>query len=295
MVNTSFHIASLLSNPGANSSTISSAVTPMSTSLAVPMSTSGLPHTLPTPQATLLQPPIRAPYNKVISNPQAQHQSPTVQNSGLVLSPSQLAMHDSIMDMERRSIRLVCPFVDGYTYSSDEMISAITSQGLPKTAIQGIGQMEKNRVWEVLFTTIEGRDRVAHLDILRIPNGTEIKVFPITGNIAHIKVFWVPLCVPNAMISQAISKEVGRRGGNIKFLSGQNQKVKDKRDNIMYESAMRIFKAEVADKNIIPHIMTINIPGRDRPTRILITVAGREPMCLKCKQIGHHRSECQTQ
>ena len=49
MANMSFHIASLLSDPGANSSTISSTVTPMSSLLAAPMSTSGLSHPVPLP------------------------------------------------------------------------------------------------------------------------------------------------------------------------------------------------------------------------------------------------------
>lgn len=261
------------------------------------MSTSLLraPIMVPSPRSALLRPALGTPYSTVVSNPSAQYRLPTLQNSvssSSGLSPAEAAIHNSMINLERRSIRLVCPYKEGYIYGRDEIIWAITNQGLPKTAIQGIGQMEKNRIWEVLFTTTEWRDRIAHLDSLQTPEATYIKVFPITGNVAHIKVFWVPLCVPNALISQAIINATGRNGGNVKILSGQNQKVKDRSENIMYESAVRSFKAEVSDKNLIPHIMTINIPGRDRPTRILITVAGREPMCLKCKQIGHHRSEC---
>ena len=143
-----------------------------------------------------------------------------------------------------------------------------------------------------MFTTVDGRDKFAHLDSIQIPNGMHIKVYPITGNVVHIKAFWVPHCVPNGLISREIIKLTERKGGNVKILNGEQQKVEDKRENILYGNSVRSFKAEVNDKSLIPHIINIRIPRRDHPKPILITVAGQDPMCLKCKKIGHHRSEC---
>ena len=109
------------------------------------------PIMIPSPRAALMCPVLRAPYRVAVLNPRAQYRPAMQQNSGSLvnagLPPAELAMYNLMMELERRSICLVCPFTEGYTYSREELIWAITNQGVPKSAIDSIGQMEKNCIW----------------------------------------------------------------------------------------------------------------------------------------------------
>ena len=58
------------------------------------------------------------------------------------------------------------------------------------------------------------------------------------------------------------------------------------------ETTTRVFKVEVDDKELIPHLMNFYLGSRSKQAEILVTVTRRLPMCLKCKQIGHHRASC---
>ena len=54
----------------------------------------------------------------------------------------------------------------------------------------------------------------------------------------------------------------------------------------------QFFKAEVECRDQVPHLIDVHIPGCGRTYWVLVMVQGRDPMCLKCKQVGHHRATC---
>ena len=48
------------------------------------------------------------------------------------------------------------------------------------------------------------------------------------------------------------------------------------------------------DRKKLPHLTTIINPLNGQSYELLITVPGRAPLCLKCKQTGHFTRACQT-
>ena len=189
-------------------------------------------------------------------------------------------------EQDKRSVCIVCPYKDGVVYSHDQVLQAIESVGINRKAIQAYDQMEKNRIWEVLFVDTRSRDVLAQQALLFI-GGNEAKVFPTVGDVAAIRVFWAPLCVPTEFIANAIQEETQQRGGSIRFL---NAGFLNDRNGMA--TSNRFFKAEVENRDQVPHLIDVHIPTRGRTYRVLVMVQGRDPMCLKCKQVGHHRASC---
>ena len=70
-------------------------------------------------------------------------------------------------NIERRTIRLVCPYTQDYIYSREEIFSAIVAQGIAPEHKEGLGRMEKNRIWEVLFSCVAAQDKIASLEVIR--------------------------------------------------------------------------------------------------------------------------------
>ena len=138
----------------------------------------------------------------------------------------------------------------------------------------------------MLFVDTRSRDVLAQQASLFV-GGNEAKVFPTVGDVAAIRVFWAPLCVPTELIANAIQEETQRRGGSIRFL---NAGFLNDRNGMATSNCF--FKAEVENRDQVPHLIDVRIPTRGRTYRVLVMVQGRDPMCLKCKQVGHHRASC---
>ena len=56
-------------------------------------------------------------------------------------------------------------------------MAAIIAQGVAPESIEGLGRMEKNCTWEVLFYTEAAPDKMASLEVIRTAKDTAIKVF----------------------------------------------------------------------------------------------------------------------
>ena len=50
----------------------------------------------------------------------------------------------------------------------------------------------------------------------------------------------------------------------------------------------------VGDRNVLPHLFLVCYPDCQESWDLLLTVAGRPPLCLKCKGTGHLRKNCKT-
>ena len=92
-------------------------------------------------------------------------------------NPNNLAAIAQMTNIECRTVRLVCPYEEGYTYSREEVLAAIIAQGVAPESIEGLGRMEKNCTWEVLFYTEAAPDKMASLEVIRTAKDTAIKVF----------------------------------------------------------------------------------------------------------------------
>ena len=70
--------------------------------------------------------------------------------------------------------------------------------------------------------------------------------------------------------------------------------IKDQKYDLVPKNLVTSFKAQVDAKDLIPHLLTFTSPERSDPVSLSLTVAGQQPMCLKCRDLGHHHSNCQS-
>ena len=199
----------------------------------------------------------RMHYATAVSSPGFVPMVPSNSTLETASQPSNLAAIAQMTSIERRTVRLVCPYEEGYTYSREEVMAAIISQGIAPESIEGLGRMEKNRIWEVLFYTESARDKIASLKVIHTAKNAAIKVFPITGNIAHIKVYWASFFVPSDAIANAIITKTQANGGNIRILKGETLSIKDPKYNLVSKNSVRSFNAEVDAKDLVPHLLSL--------------------------------------
>ncbi|KAH3804370.1 hypothetical protein DPMN_132654 [Dreissena polymorpha] len=95
-----------------------------------------------------------------------------------------------------------------------------------------------------------------------------------------IRVHWLPVFIDNRVLSEMF-EQFG------KVISIKNE-IMDMEDfHVM--SGVRIVRMQMDEeaKNAIPHLLSFACG-----TRALLTVRGRQPLCLKCLRLGHVRGSC---
>ena len=111
-----------------------------------------------------------------------------------------------LQDIDDRIVRLVFPYTQNTLFTRADIIRALNAHSIADKDIAGAGQMQKNRIWEVLFTNKAARDKIAQLESLHTPNGAA-KVFPTTGNVTYVRMYWVPFPLSNKMIAAKLITE----------------------------------------------------------------------------------------
>ena len=59
------------------------------------------------------------------------------------------------------------------------------------------------------------------------------------------------------------------------------------------KSLVRVITLQNCDKEDFPHLITVSVANEE--FQLLVTVAGRRPMCLKCKKVGHVQGKGQVE
>jgi hypothetical protein len=109
------------------------------------------------------------------------------------------------------------------------------------------------------------------------------RILLLKGNsqVINIRVHWLPVFTPNSTV-EAIFRPFG------KVLTVEYDQMKV--GSGTFKSGVRLVKMEVSEieRSKLPHLLRFECGNK-----AVVTVAGRPPpLCLKCMQIGHYRSNC---
>ena len=99
------------------------------------------------------------------------------------------------------------------------------------------------------------------------------------------RVHWAPPFIPASAIAEAMGEKCIVNAGEYEMF-----KVKGLEN---FPTSIRLVTM-VGDRHAVPHLITVTNPINNQKFEMLVTVAGRAPLCLKCRQTGHYRRDCST-
>lgn len=173
----------------------------------------------------------------------------------------------------------LAPFLDEDIYtrtiriegrvSREEALKRLSNAGISISDIVGMYREGENSPWSAVLRT-KGLAESIHADGIKY----------LANFIIDIRVHWLPLYVNDDII-----KEVLAPFGKVLDIT-RDKTVLDK-DTVTFNGTRLVkFQTTDFDSKHIPHVVSLGSCG------MLITMKGRPPICLKCRQLGHLRKDC---
>lgn len=163
-------------------------------------------------------------------------------------------------------------------YRSD--FSTYLSVLLEDVDVLGFGSIGRNDTWHLILSNRAAKTRVMMAGDFYIDQ-TWVKVAALGNEEFQARVHWAPMHIPMGQITIPMEKYAT-------VLSARW----DKSPKSFWGHATTLVRTLVlrGDMENIPHLMEVGV-GSYRTT-VLITIPGRKPVCLRCKKVGHIRSDC---
>lgn len=181
------------------------------------------------------------------------------------------------LDIRKRTFEFKLP-EEGKPYQRDDFFEL--TKVIASTDVLAFGPLRMNNVWNITVSNYEAVQKLHAKGHIKV-KGHQIKIDPVFKPTRKLRVHWAKFEYP----MEAINKELTSKGLEI-VKTGRERSAMQGWGDVVTLVRYVIIK-EPGDIGQIPHLLEI---GRDQ---FLVTTPGRQPICLKCRQPGHIRSNCE--
>ena len=185
--------------------------------------------------------------------------------------------------LERRSVILYGP-MEGRSYFREDFSKGLVEVlgGPIKEHVLSFGPLSRNNEWYLCLRSDAAKDRLLSAGQCAV-KGFVFKIRSADRSQFKVRVHWATPFLPNDTITDFLGKY-----GKVHAISFEKSVSKG------YEGVATGVRTVImsGNKNEIPHIITL-VDGNER-SELLVTVTGRQPLCLRCRLVGHFRRECST-
>ncbi len=171
------------------------------------------------------------------------------------------------------------PFVrEDFTDSLNEILTCL------KDHVAAFGPLARNSEWCLTLKTDAAKDIVLCAGTLSV-RGCIFYVRSADKMQFSARVLWAPSYIPDAAIVNVLEK-------TCEVQSIVSEKSTAKGFEGIPTGNRRLVLTGLKDD--IPHTFNIINPHTNEKFEILVLIPGRSPLCFRCKETGHFRSECFT-
>ena len=209
---------------------------------------------------------------------------PSSANSGI---PTAVPFDHSKSDPEaimKRTLLFKLPR-EGGLYTSEYFVGMFKQKGIPPSAIEALGRLSRGCDWHVTLTP--GNENLLEKLLLEQVwvKSRLAKVSCVARNIVKLRIHWLPYFIPRSIIQD-----------QLKVWGHIEQYAEESNISLGLTHAKSLIRAavmEVPKIASVPHTGNLVFNGIQYP--FLITMPGRPPICLRCKEVGHIRKDCQAE
>ena len=179
---------------------------------------------------------------------------------------------------ERHTAKVV--LARGYEYISKQMLVADIHGRLKDLDVHGIYQTGKSYIWYIEFNKEEDMRTFIKVPAMVIDNYTA-SISALNEQRTTVKIFWLPTYIRESFVRS--------------FLAPYGKVMDVTRERVMLEQDKYCMGGTYSVEMVLSDRQKDEIPylvKYDVGISMLITMAGRPPLCLKCNNIGHIRKNC---
>ena len=171
---------------------------------------------------------------------------------------------------------------DSGLYIREHFTTMLDAMGISLKVVEAIGPLSRSTDWHLtLRAGCEDMLKRLLMEHVKV-KGRVPKVSCVIKSLVRVRVHWLPYFIPQDWIHKQLAPfgtiDTGTHENSI--TSGITHS----------KSLIQSVVMEVRDLNTLPHTLAVPFLGQFYPA--LVTVPGRPPICLKCKQVGHVRRDC---
>ena len=183
-------------------------------------------------------------------------------------------------DIMRLTVKLVPTERSNVSYG--EVLHVICDAGLQPEEILGVYKVSPSEPgYSLYLKTKESVDFLLKKGKIG-SQGATFSVMGMSEQIVSIRIHWLPIYYMDAIIERILAPY-----GEILGIKGM--KTSHARLSALNGTREVLLRTDEIHKQRIPHLIKFN-SGQS----VLITMAGRQPLCLKCHEVGHVRRDCPT-
>lgn len=180
---------------------------------------------------------------------------------------------------------VICTFSGRIKYlQRGELMDALTPLGLVPADILAMGPVGNGSNWHLVLSNAAARNAVLVTDHLPLRGG-QVRFSSRGKTLAKVRVHWLPLYVPEVNIISMLSQ-----WGVVKENFFEKSIVPGMTEvHTLVRSYVVLLEGGV-QKDDLPFLESVSFCGET--FEYMVTVQGRQPRCLRCKQIGHIIPDC---
>ena len=181
------------------------------------------------------------------------------------------------LDLQDRTLKFRLQGPGAHFITRTTFLNSLDSQGAYD--VERMWKGEDNLEYFVAFNSIESVKYLKEVSVFPVYKDVKAVVTNANEIIQFVRFYWVPLYVSNECFVDYLEAK------NLKVIT--QEVVKDEHN---LPSGIRQFKVLGIKKDVIslPHLVDFSL----YQFQSLLKVQGRDPMCLRCRQIGHLRNQC---
>lgn len=168
------------------------------------------------------------------------------------------------------------------------MAESLQAAGVDLHSVEALGTRHQNNEWFVTFTSIELQEAFLSMGVLKV--GDKNGYISSLDSTSHrIRVHWAPYHISNHTLRDKLETCLPE-GASIMSLGFERSQIKG-----LEHVATMVRYAVIrypGPSSQLPHLLTVS--QENEVVEVLLTIQGREPICLRCRQVGHVRSSCDT-
>ena len=187
-------------------------------------------------------------------------------------------------EIKRRTLKISLP--RGNSYTRIDLAKSLEKEKFDLKDIEALGTQQQNNVWYITFKSEELAGSLLSEGVLVVAGKTGY-VSALDHNAHRVRIHWAPYFLSQQAVLQTLSSALPEMA-SIENWGYEKSQIK----NLEHVATMVRFVVikYPGPTSDLPHLLKVKEGNESH--EILLTITGRQPICFKCKEVGHTRGNC---